>query len=167
MEVNYYNASFTYMGRQVREKERNSAKSYNETNLLLETKPDTPDLSHMKLCLACIGCMRVARTVMAAKQPSETQVPPPGMPILALLQEILSVFLSNWDLPRGMQQEQKGLAETQTPPLHGLKATCSGLLALESKLQPGCQQQHRHTHRDRLTASAPSDLQSSGTGKTS
>lgn len=44
-----------------RRKEIGCAKSYNETNLLLETKPDRPDLSHMKLCLVCIGCMRVAR----------------------------------------------------------------------------------------------------------
>lgn len=103
---------------------------------------------------------------MAANQPSETQVPPPGTPILALQQEIMSFYLSNWDLPRGMQQEQKGLAETQTP-LNGLKATCLGFLALEPKFQPGYKQQHRCTHRDCLTASAPSDLQSSGIGKTS
>lgn len=68
---------------------------------------------------------------MASKQPSQTQVPPLGMPILALLRErALLLFLCNWDLPRDMQPEQKGLAEAQTPPPHGLKATGLGHLAL-------------------------------------
>ena len=67
---------------------------------------------------------------MAAKQPSQTQVPSPGTPILALLQEIMLFFLSNWDLPRDMQPEQKGLAEAQAPPPHGVKATGLGHLAL-------------------------------------
>lgn len=67
---------------------------------------------------------------MASKQPSQTQVPPPGTPTLALLREITLFFLSNWGLPGDTQPGQQELAETQASPPHGLEVTGLGHLAL-------------------------------------
>lgn len=62
VEKEYYNACLAHMGGHWRRKGCDKkAKSDNRIILWLETKPDKPDLSHTKLYLIHIGCMRVGR----------------------------------------------------------------------------------------------------------
>lgn len=55
-----HDACFIYTGSQWRRKEICCAKSYNEIILLSKQKHNRPDLSHTKLGLVCICCMRIA-----------------------------------------------------------------------------------------------------------
>lgn len=96
-----------------------------------------PDLSHTKLCLVCIGCVGVAR---GASDGFKTAFTNPGATsghayLSTAVRESMLLFLCNWDLPRDLQPEQKGLAKAQTPPpqLPWVTWPC----ALEPELQPG------------------------------